>query len=64
MYFGSHSIPELAGLKFAQRMLVIRSATEQVATPQKLLLNLLKLVILIPGKTVSSYCLYYWPIRC
>ena len=48
MYFGSHSIPELAGLKFAQRMQVIRAATEQVPTPQKLLLNLLKLAILIP----------------
>ncbi len=48
MYFGSHSIPELAGLKFAERMQVIRTATEQVPTPQKLLLNLLKLAILIP----------------
>jgi hypothetical protein len=48
MYFGSHSIPELAGLKFAERMQVIRSATEQVPTPQKLMLNLLKLAILIP----------------
>jgi len=48
MYFGSHSIPELAGLKFAERMQVIRSATDQIPTPQKLLLNLLKLAILIP----------------
>jgi hypothetical protein len=48
MYFGSQSIPELAGLKFAERMQVIRTATEQVPTPQKLLLNLLKLAILIP----------------
>ncbi|RVT49198.1 hypothetical protein EMM73_00940 [Rheinheimera sediminis] len=48
MYFSSQNIPELKGLKFAQRMQVIRSATEQVATPQKLLLNLLKLAILIP----------------
>ncbi|RRJ23064.1 hypothetical protein EIK76_02960 [Rheinheimera mesophila] len=48
MYFGSHSIPELKGLKFAQRMQVIRAATEQIPTPQKLLLNLVKLAILIP----------------
>jgi ABC-type transport system involved in cytochrome c biogenesis permease component len=48
MYFSSQNIPELKGLKFSQRMQVIRSATEQVATPQKLLLNLLKLVILVP----------------
>ncbi|MBU0911136.1 MAG: hypothetical protein KKF22_01185 [Gammaproteobacteria bacterium] len=48
MYFSSQNIPELAGLKFAERMQVIRSATEQVPTPQKLLLNLLKLAILIP----------------
>lgn len=48
MYFNSRSIPELAGLKFSERMQVIRSATDQVPTPQKLLLNLLKLAILIP----------------
>lgn len=48
MYFSSQNIPELKGLKFGQRMQVIRSATEQVPIPQKLLLNLLKLAILIP----------------
>ena len=48
MYFSSHTIPELAGLNFAQRMQVIRAATAQIAIPQKLLLNLLKLAILIP----------------
>lgn len=48
MYLNSRTIPELTGLNFAQRMQVIRSATDKVPTPQKLLLNLLKLAILIP----------------
>ncbi|WP_337840346.1 DUF6170 family protein [Rheinheimera sp.] len=48
MHFSSHTIAELQGLNFAQRMQVIRKATDQLPTPKKLLLNLLKLAILIP----------------
>ena len=48
MHFSSHTISELQGLNFAERMQVVRKATDQLPTPKKLLLNLLKLAILIP----------------
>lgn len=46
MYFSSHQIPELNGLNFAQRMSVVRAASDKLSVPQKLMLNLIKLAIL------------------
>lgn len=46
MYFSSHHIPELNGLNFAERMSVVRTATDKLSVPQKLMLNLIKLAIL------------------
>jgi len=48
MHFSSHTLPELHGLNFAQRMQVIRKAADQIPTPKKLVLNLVKLVLLVP----------------
>ena len=48
MYWNSRSLPELAGLNFRDRMSVLRRAADNLATPKKLLLNILKLIILIP----------------
>lgn len=48
MHFSSHTISELQGLNFAERMQVVRKATDQLPTPKKLVLNLLKLAILVP----------------
>lgn len=48
LYWNSRSVPELNGLNFRERMQVLRKAADQLPTPQKLLLNLLKLVVLIP----------------
>ncbi len=48
LYWNSRSLPELAELNFRDRMSVLRRATDQLTTPKKLVLNLLKLVILIP----------------
>lgn len=48
LYWNSRSIPELAELNFRDRMSVLRRATDQLTTPKKLVLNLLKLAILIP----------------
>lgn len=45
-YFTTQHIPELAGLALQQRMLVIKQAITLLSVPQKVLLNLLKLVIL------------------
>ena len=46
MYLTSQKIPELAGLKLQQRMQVIKQAVGMLSTPQKVLLNVVKLVIL------------------
>lgn len=48
LYWNSRSLPELAGLNFRERMQLLRNAADSLPTPQKLLLNLLKLAVLIP----------------
>jgi len=48
MFWNSRSIPELAGLNFRERMQVLRRASDQLNTPNKLLLNIVKLLVLIP----------------
>lgn len=48
MFWNSRSIPELQGLNFSQRMQVLRRATDQLNTPTKLLLNIVKLIVLVP----------------
>ena len=48
MYWNSQQIPELAGLNFRERMQVIRRASDQLSTPNKLLLSIVKLLLLVP----------------
>lgn len=48
LYWNSRSIPELNDLTFRDRMSVLRRATDQLPTPKKLVLNLLKLGVLLP----------------
>ncbi|MDP5134920.1 DUF6170 family protein [Rheinheimera baltica] len=48
LFFNSKNIPELAGLNFAERMDVIRRATDMLPVPTKITLNIVKLLILIP----------------
>jgi len=46
LYFNSQNIPELAGLTFAQRMQVIRTAADKLSAPIKIALNIIKLILL------------------
>ncbi len=48
LYWNSRSLPELAELNFRDRMTVLRQATDQLPVPKKLILNVLKLIVLIP----------------
>ncbi|OBP15802.1 hypothetical protein A5320_07810 [Rheinheimera sp. SA_1] len=48
LYWNSQSLPELKGLNFRERMAVIRRASDLLPVPKKLLLNVLKLLVLIP----------------
>lgn len=47
LYFTTQHIPELAGLNFQQRMAVVKQAVNQLSVPQKVLLNLLKVIVLV-----------------
>lgn len=48
MFWNSRALPELQQLNFRDRMAVLRRAADQLATPQKLILNVWKLCVLIP----------------
>lgn len=47
MHLTSQNIPALQGLKFQQRMQVVKHAVNSLSVPQKLVLNITKLVILV-----------------
>lgn len=46
LFLNSQKIPELAGLNFAQRMQVLRTAADRLPVPTKITLNIIKLIIL------------------
>lgn len=48
LYWNSQSLPELKGLNFRERMAVIQRASDLLPVPKKLLLNVLKLLVLVP----------------
>lgn len=48
IYFTSRKIPALQGLKFTQRADIIKIALSYMSTPQKTILNILKLLIITP----------------
>jgi hypothetical protein len=48
LYWNSQSLPELKGLNFRERMAVIRRASDLLPVPKKLILNVFKLLVLIP----------------
>ena len=56
MYFTSHNIPALQGLKLQQRMLVVKQALSELPATKKIILNLLKIVIL--GHFFSIFARY------
>ena len=47
MHLTSNTIPALKGLKLQQRLQVVKLAVNSLSTPQKLVLNITKLIILI-----------------
>lgn len=48
LYFSSKQIPQLHGLSLTQRLDALQAAQKKLSGPEKLLLNVLKLVILTP----------------
>jgi hypothetical protein len=48
LYFSSKQIPQLQSLPLTERLTLLRDAQNKLTGPEKLLLNVLKLIILIP----------------
>jgi len=48
LYFSSKNIPQLKDRSIKERQVIIQKATAKLNTPEKLLLNLIKLGILVP----------------
>ncbi|MEW9799706.1 DUF6170 family protein [Alteromonas sp. CYL-A6] len=47
-YFFSRNIPALKGLSIQERMTRLDAAAGQMSTPEKTLLNVLKLLVIVP----------------
>lgn len=47
-YFTHRAIPELANLPLEDRLSALQAANQKLTPPERLLLNLLKLLILVP----------------
>ncbi|GAB5380458.1 MAG: hypothetical protein Alis3KO_25980 [Aliiglaciecola sp.] len=48
LYFSTRQIPQLQGLAMAERMDKLRAAENKLTAPEKLLLNICKLLIIVP----------------
>ncbi|MEP0356644.1 DUF6170 family protein [Paraglaciecola sp.] len=48
LYFSTKSIPKLQHLPLTKRLEVIQAAQKKLIGPEKLLLNILKLIVVIP----------------
>nr|WP_289847279.1 DUF6170 family protein [Alteromonas sp. C1M14] len=48
MYFSTRQIPGLESYSLAERMQIITSAAKKLTVPEKTLLNVLKLLVIVP----------------
>jgi hypothetical protein len=49
IFFATSQIPALAGKTLEQRMVMMAKATSQLSVPEKTLLNVLKLLVIVPA---------------
>ena len=49
LYFTTRSIPGLAGLPLAERMRRLERAAKKLTVPEKTVLNILKLLVIVPA---------------
>ena len=49
LYFTTRSIPGLAGLPLAERMRRLERAAKKITVPEKTVLNILKLLVIVPA---------------
>jgi len=48
IYFSSRNIPQLENLNFAERQTQLANAAKKLTPPEKLIINLIKLLIVVP----------------
>ncbi|MDC8832672.1 DUF6170 family protein [Alteromonas gilva] len=66
-YFSTRNIPELEGLPLAQRMQRLERAAKKLSVPEKTLLNILKLVVIVPAfalllRTANDWTALLWAL--
>ena len=49
MYFSSQRIPSLANYSLKERQAILAIAEQKLTTPEKLIINIIKLLVLIPA---------------
>ncbi len=64
-YFSTRDIPALKGLTLTERMKRLEQAAKQLSVPEKTLLNILKLLIIVPTfalilQTASNWTSLIW----
>lgn len=60
LYFSTRNIPSLQDLPLTRRLTLLSQASAKLSAPEKLLLNLLKLTILIPAFVLILYAPGNW----
>lgn len=51
-YFSTRNIPGLSGLPLADRMRLLERAAKKLTVPEKTVLNILKLLVIVPAFTL------------
>ncbi len=64
-YFSTRHIPQLKGLPLAERMQRLERAAKKLSVPEKTLLNILKLIVIVPAfalllRTAEDWSALLW----
>lgn len=51
-YFSTRNIPGLSGLPLAERLRLLERAAKKLTVPEKTVLNILKLLVIVPAFTL------------
>ena len=51
-YFSTRNIPGLSGLPLAERMRLLERAAKKLTVPEKTVMNILKLLVIVPAFTL------------
>jgi len=60
IYTSTKNIPQLKGLSVTERMAVLESAAKKMTIPEKTLLNIIKLLVIVPTFTLVLRAVESW----